>query len=167
VPCVPRPNSVRRPSRKIFRFLDCLDFLEMNMNISDIINSLKRCPQAITDADESIYALVASEVAMKRMRPGVYAKAFADACGDQNKATALYITYRAAQVRQDISAAIQESMRGGDDTVNASTTAELSRAAQLVSMDPQERERLRKKYAELDAEDDRIAQHERRVGRRK
>lgn len=137
------------------------------MNISEIINSLKRSPQAITEADERIYELVAAEVATKQMRPGVYAKAFADACGDQNSAIALYITYRAAQVRQEISDAIQEAIRSATEAVNTEANNELRRAAQLVSIDPHERERLRKKYAEMDAEEAKTIEHEMRIGRRK
>ena len=130
------------------------------MKLSDIISALKLKPDAINAADESIYEFIAAEVATKQMRPGIYAKAFADASGDLNRATANYITYRAAQIRKEISDALAEELRH-----SRTASVDLSRAAQLISTEGEERERLRKKYAELDAEEARIAAHEKRVGR--
>ena len=121
------------------------------MTISDIINSLKQKTRAITEVDESIYEIVAAEVTTKKMRPGIYAKAFADASGDENKAAALYITYRVTQVRKEVSDAIRDTIR----------------CDQPVATESKESMRLRKKYAELDAEEARVAEHEKRIGRRR
>lgn len=77
------------------------------ITLNDIIALLRHRPNAISEAEEKIYELVAAEIAAKRMRPGVYAKAFAEAGGNQSKATAIYIAYRVEQVKKEIENAIQ------------------------------------------------------------
>jgi len=44
--------------------------------------------------DEAIYAAALSEIQSGSVRPGVWAKAFADSEGDENKCKALYIRLR-------------------------------------------------------------------------
>jgi hypothetical protein len=52
--------------------------------------------------EEKLYEIfnkiVAQEIAEKRMMPGLYAKAFADAAGDKDKALAIYIKLRVEDV---------------------------------------------------------------------
>jgi rubrerythrin len=51
--------------------------------------------------EEKFYEMVALEIACKEMRPGVFAKAFADAAGDEKLAKTFYIKYRVAQLRDE------------------------------------------------------------------
>lgn len=49
--------------------------------------------------DEKIFEIVAEEVSRGQIRPGLWAKAFAQAGGDEQKANAFYTELRAQQVR--------------------------------------------------------------------
>ena len=51
--------------------------------------------------DERFYDEVARELQNRKMNPGLWTKAFADADGDNDKARALYIRYRVTQLAQD------------------------------------------------------------------
>ncbi len=81
------------------------------MNIQDIVNLLRRKPEAMSLAEEKIYEIVAAEVATKNIRPGVYAKAFSESNGDTAKATAIYISYRVEQIKDEIEIMMQEAAR--------------------------------------------------------
>lgn len=48
--------------------------------------------------EEQAYALAAYEIANREIRPGLWAKAFAEASGDEQRAQAIYIKLRVAQV---------------------------------------------------------------------
>ena len=52
--------------------------------------------------EESLYEIAAAEVANKAFRPGVWAKAFTDADGDERKAAARYIDIRVEQFRAEL-----------------------------------------------------------------
>lgn len=52
--------------------------------------------------EEQAYALAAHEIANKDIRPGLWAKAFAEASGDEQRARATYIKLRVAQVKLGI-----------------------------------------------------------------
>jgi hypothetical protein len=81
------------------------------MNVQGIISLLREKPEAASEADERIYELAAAEVAAKRMRPGLYAKAFAEVQGDLPRAVALYISYRVEQIKKEVMEAIGEAPR--------------------------------------------------------
>lgn len=51
--------------------------------------------------EEDAYAIAAKEVESGDAQPGLWAKAFADAGGDQQKQKALYLKYRSAQIVRD------------------------------------------------------------------
>ena len=109
---------------------------------------LRRDPKPISPAEEAIYELVAGEIASERMSPGLFAKAFSDAEGDQGKAIAICIGYRVAQLREELERDEQRVRQ--DDEAKRRGQADEDRA----------------RWAKIDAEDERIAQHERRIGRK-
>ena len=49
--------------------------------------------------EEQIYEVVAYEISNQEIRPGLWAKAFAGAAGDESRARAVYINLRAEQVK--------------------------------------------------------------------
>lgn len=51
--------------------------------------------------DERFYEIASAEVEAGKIRPGLRAKAFSDARGEENRAQALYLKYRAAQLAQE------------------------------------------------------------------
>lgn len=53
---------------------------------------------------ESIYEAVVAELAKRDIKPGLWAKAFAESQGDKDKAKATYIRLRVAQLRNDYAA---------------------------------------------------------------
>ena len=52
--------------------------------------------------EEASYALAAHEVASQNLRPGLVAKAFSDAEGDEAKAKAIYLRLRATQIADEL-----------------------------------------------------------------
>ena len=52
--------------------------------------------------EEQVYELVAHEIAIEQFRPGLWAKAFSDASGDEQLARAKYIKLRAEQIKLGI-----------------------------------------------------------------
>ena len=54
--------------------------------------------------DEQVYAKVAEEIASKNMWPGLWAKAFAQADGNEQQAKAIYIKLRASQIKLGVDA---------------------------------------------------------------
>jgi hypothetical protein len=54
--------------------------------------------------EEKLYEIIAQEIAEKRMKGGLYAKAFADASGDKDKALALYIKLRFQDLQRELAA---------------------------------------------------------------
>lgn len=134
------------------------------MNIGDVISVLRKGSSAISEAEEKVYEMIAAEVATRNMRPGVFAKAFADAGGDQAKTTALYISYRAAQVREEIAAALCQAVQDAEQDHRHDDARQLRVVSRLFSRPPteEEKERIRRKWEEMDAEESRIAEHKRR-----
>jgi len=61
--------------------------------------------------EEQFYAVAAQEVATKNTSPGVMAKAFADANGDEKKAIAKYIRLRVSQQKEAHKAAVAQAAR--------------------------------------------------------
>lgn len=57
-------------------------------------NAMTNKETAPDSSDETIYAIALSEVQTNSVRPGLWAKAFADSEGDENKCKALYIRFR-------------------------------------------------------------------------
>lgn len=51
--------------------------------------------------EEKFYEIAALEIAQKSMMPGVFAKAFSDAAGDENLTLSLYIKYRVNQLSSE------------------------------------------------------------------
>lgn len=49
--------------------------------------------------DEALYAQVAEELRLSNVRPGLWAKAFAESNGDEAQAKALYLRYRVKQLK--------------------------------------------------------------------
>ena len=64
--------------------------------------------------EEQFYAAAAQEVATKTVSPGVMAKAFADADGDEKKAIARYIRLRVAQQQEAHKAAVSQASRDAE-----------------------------------------------------
>jgi hypothetical protein len=52
--------------------------------------------------EEQVYELVAHEIGIEQIRPGLWAKAFSEASGDEQLARAKYIKLRAEQVKLGI-----------------------------------------------------------------
>jgi hypothetical protein len=52
--------------------------------------------------EEKLYEAVALEVAEKRMKPGLYAKAFSDAMGDKDRTLAIYIKLRVEDLHREL-----------------------------------------------------------------
>jgi hypothetical protein len=52
--------------------------------------------------DEQAYALAAYEIANREIRPGLWAKAFVEAAGNEQRAQGVYIKLRVAQVKLGI-----------------------------------------------------------------
>ena len=48
--------------------------------------------------DDAFYAQVAAEIQAEQLEPGLWTRAFSETNGDVNKAKALYIRYRVAQL---------------------------------------------------------------------
>ncbi|MEK7222341.1 MAG: hypothetical protein AAB274_01590 [Nitrospirota bacterium] len=61
-------------------------------------------------SEEDLYAAALAEVQARTTHPGLWAKAFADSEGDENKSTALYIKLR---VQQEI-ARVQQEQKAAD-----------------------------------------------------
>ncbi len=51
--------------------------------------------------EEDAFALAAQELELGNIQKGLWAKAFADANGDEQRQKALYLRYRADQIRKD------------------------------------------------------------------
>ena len=51
--------------------------------------------------DERFYEIASEEIKSGLVRPGLRAKAFSDANGDEGRSQALYLKYRAAQLAQE------------------------------------------------------------------
>ena len=61
--------------------------------------------------DDAFYDEVASELQAKTMVPGVWARAFAETGGEMDRARALYIKYRVAQMAHARSQRLEEERR--------------------------------------------------------
>lgn len=57
--------------------------------------------------DECYYEQVAEELRLFGPRPGLWAKSFAEANGDEAKAKALYLRYRAEQIEHEVNAELE------------------------------------------------------------
>lgn len=57
--------------------------------------------------DEQVYALVALEVADGEIRPGLWAKAFAEAGGNEQRAQGIYINLRVTQLKLGVEVTAQ------------------------------------------------------------
>lgn len=60
--------------------------------------------------DEEYFEIAAKEVATRVMRPGLFAKAFSESDGDEKRALALYIKYRAKELSDEFA----QSKRASD-----------------------------------------------------
>jgi hypothetical protein len=109
----------------------------------------RRDAESISDAEEAVYELVAREIGLKSLRPGLFAKAFSEAGGDEVKAIAIYIKYRVAQIKDDTQ---QEQER---------------RRQEQESKTEEERKQIKARWRKLDEEDQRIMEHEKRIGRKR
>src|SRR5262249_17527596 len=61
---------------------------------------------------QELYEIAANEVAQRNVVHGIMAKASTDAGGDEKKAIACYIEYRAAQLAQEASEKLHQKRRG-------------------------------------------------------
>lgn len=57
--------------------------------------------------DEPLYETVVAELAKRDIKPGLWAKAFAESQGDKEQAKAVYIRLRVEQLRNDVAAFAQ------------------------------------------------------------
>ena len=69
----------------------------------DIRQFWKRQSEPPSDLEESIYALVAMELANKELKPGLWAKALADNAWNEELAKAHYVRMRYEQLRTELS----------------------------------------------------------------
>jgi len=83
------------------------------------------------------------------MNPGLFAKAFSEAGCDAAKAIAIYIKYRVTQIKDDIQ---QEQER---------------RRQEHESKAKDESMQIKARWRKLDEEDQRIMEHEKRIGRKR
>jgi len=83
------------------------------------------------------------------MNPGLFAKAFSEAGCDEAKAIAIYIKYRVTQIKDDIQ---QEQER---------------RRQEHESKAKDESMQIKARWRKLDEEDQRIMEHEKRIGRKR
>jgi len=72
------------------------------MNWQDIVRILRQEPKLVSPAEEAIYEVVAGEIASQSMSPGLFAKAFSEAAGDQSSAMAIYIGYCVTQLKEEM-----------------------------------------------------------------
>ena len=77
------------------------------MNLNEILDSLRRKPVPISQLEEKLYEIAVAELTTRQMRPGVAAKAYADAEGSKDKTSALYIKYRVEQLKAELREALQ------------------------------------------------------------
>ena len=82
----------------------------MKVNWKALAEMLTKRQDAVPAHEELLYEIVAEEVASKTLKPGIWAKAFSEAGGEQSKAVALYISYRTEQLRPELAAEIQRQM---------------------------------------------------------
>jgi hypothetical protein len=66
--------------------------------------------------EEQAYALAAHEIASREIRPGLWAKAFAEASGDEQRARAIYIKLRVAQVKLGVEVTAEMLAKAGPST---------------------------------------------------
>lgn len=78
----------------------------------------------ISETDEKLYAIAAEEIKTNTTRPGVMAKAFSDARGDDQRASALYIRYRVVQLRNELGRELQEYIKETERAEEASRKAD-------------------------------------------
>jgi hypothetical protein len=52
-------------------------------------------------SEKQIYEAVAAEIAARRIKPGLWARAYAETDGDESKSRARYIRYRYEEIRAD------------------------------------------------------------------
>lgn len=75
--------------------------------------TLERATIKATVPDEPLYDAVAAELVKRDIKPGIWAKAFAEAQGDNEKAKAAYIRLRVAQLKNEYAANMQDMKRSG------------------------------------------------------
>jgi len=63
-------------------------------------NNQSTAGEGMPDIEEQFYEIAAREVAEKKFNPGMMAKAFSEADGDEKKAIARYIKYRVGQLAE-------------------------------------------------------------------
>ena len=63
----------------------------------------------MNEIEEKIYTIAAEEVAKKNFNPALFAKAFEEADGDDNKTIARYIKLRVEQLKEEFEIAIKEA----------------------------------------------------------
>lgn len=82
--------------------------------------------------EERFYAEAAQEISDKRVSPGLWAKAFSDAEGDQAKASARYIALRVEQTRHEWSAkTAQQARERAEEEQTRKTAEEAKRKAEF------------------------------------
>lgn len=79
-----------------------------------LLDSLKTAlGMAVVNADEeSLYEIVAREIAANNLRPGLWAMAIAQAGGDDTRARGRYIQLRVAALKKEIEAGLAERAEG-------------------------------------------------------
>jgi uncharacterized membrane protein len=79
--------------------------------------------------DDAFYDEVAKELQSRTMVSGVWTRAFAEADGELDRARALYIKYRVAQLAQARNQHLQEDQRAAFQTASRRTMSGLRRFA--------------------------------------
>ena len=81
-------------------------------------------------AEEEFYEIAAYELAQKRPKPGIMAKAFSDSGGDERKTFALYIKLRVEQLAEEYREQIRREQREAKtQAAEAATAAPRARQA--------------------------------------
>jgi uncharacterized Zn-finger protein len=88
-------------------------FLRNWFNSLSATKTAKAQMAARTISDEVYYEIAAREVQDNQIRPGLWAKAWADAQGDDTKAKALYLKLRVATLKDEAAESFRKYSDGG------------------------------------------------------
>lgn len=92
-----------------------------------LFSKLNRIAADTRRAEEALYAMALEELSNEEIRPGLWAKAFADSEGDENRTRATYLKLRVQQIKDELAAldrAMHRFNKEWGDTGSTSNTAD-------------------------------------------
>ena len=92
-----------------------------------LFSKLNRIAADARRAEEALYAMAAEEVANGDVKPGLWAKAFADSDGQESRAQATYLKLRVQQMKDELAAldrALHKFSKEWGDADSPSNTTE-------------------------------------------